>query len=750
MAAIAVATVLPAIGASERAVAQAPSATLSVAFAPGSPAPPVLNQPYGYAMDVANNGDVALDDLTTVDTVPVEMAVARVTTGSYTGLADFAAGEGVRVSYEKNTAPGVFTLWGSSPNAATNTTLTAPPPGVGPGEYITRVRWEYGQAAPGMRATARPVLAGSVINPDNAGGPVAVGDAIQNCADLTAVYTAGPTTVDRSSCLNFNLIAGPAIDISTTHSVPLGSTIKATATLTGGNPTGFISFRAYAASDAGCTTPRVAVAVPISGVGSYTTAPFTFPAGAYQWVARYLGDALHAAAATGCNDPAGAFAVVAPPTASASFAPATVAVGRPTALTFTITNPSANSVPLTGVALDDTLPVPLAVASPNGLSGSCGAGTITAAPGSQSVTLLDGTIPVGSSCSFSVDVTASAPGPVTNTTGAVRSANGGAGDTATATLSVDQPPAITSAASASFTPGRPGSFTVTSSGSPTPTLSDVGASLPGGVTFKDNGDGTATLSGTPAADSGGTYRFTITAANGAPPDARQSFTLIVPAPPTAPIVPAPPTVSIASPSDGARFTRGQRVPAAYTCQEGAGGPGLSSCAGTAPDGRPIDTGTAGRHSFTVTAISQDGLHATQTVSYTVVLPDNRFTVRHVRARPSARIRFGLTVPGPGVVDVLETAGQPGVARAARLLQPKPWRSVFARKHLTVARAGARTVTVYPDQRGRRLIVLRPGRVWIRLWVSYTPTHGRQRNIGMYAIHIPRPRHHRLQPDVVTG
>ena len=55
------------------------------------------------------------------------------TTGNYTGLDDFAAGEGVRVSYEKNTAPGVFTLWGSSPNTTISTTLTVPPPGLGAG-----------------------------------------------------------------------------------------------------------------------------------------------------------------------------------------------------------------------------------------------------------------------------------------------------------------------------------------------------------------------------------------------------------------------------------------------------------------------------------------------------------------------------------------------------------------------------------------------------------------------------------------
>ena len=102
------------------------------------------------------------------------------------------------------------------------------------------------------------------------------------------------------------------------------------------------------------------------------------------------------------------------------------------------------------------------------------------------------------------------------------------------TLTVNQAPAITSANSTSFTVGQLGSFTVTTTGFPTPSITRGGAVLPAGVTFVDTGNGTGTLSGTPAAGTGGVYTLSFTASNGVPPDAVQNpFTLIVNAPPSA-------------------------------------------------------------------------------------------------------------------------------------------------------------------------------------------------------------------------
>ena len=97
------------------------------------------------------------------------------------------------------------------------------------------------------------------------------------------------------------------------------------------------------------------------------------------------------------------------------------------------------------------------------------------------------------------------------------------GNGATETLNENVGPAITSAASASSIVGTAFSFTVTTTGAPTASLTETG-SLPAGVSFKDNGDGTATISGTPASGSGGSYPIQITAANSVG-GTTQSFTL---------------------------------------------------------------------------------------------------------------------------------------------------------------------------------------------------------------------------------
>jgi hypothetical protein len=85
---------------------------------------------------------------------------------------------------------------------------------------------------------------------------------------------------------------------------------------------------------------------------------------------------------------------------------------------------------------------------------------------------------------------------------------------------------------------------------------------------------------------------------------------------------APPGVpSIVTPANGATYTPGEVVDAVYSCADSASGPGLvagnAGCSGTVANGAAVDTSTTGPHTFAVTATSQDGQSATQTVSYAV-------------------------------------------------------------------------------------------------------------------------------------
>jgi len=126
-------------------------------------------------------------------------------------------------------------------------------------------------------------------------------------------------------------------------------------------------------------------------------------------------------------------------TISKTFGTSFVTVGRSTSLSFLITNPNASTA-LTGIAFSDTLPAGLVVATPNGLTGSCGAGTITAAAGGSTISRAGGTLAAGGSCTFTLNVTGTTPGLKTNTTTTVTSTEGGADGVTTASITVGEIP----------------------------------------------------------------------------------------------------------------------------------------------------------------------------------------------------------------------------------------------------------------------------------------------------------------------
>jgi len=92
------------------------------------------------------------------------------------------------------------------------------------------------------------------------------------------------------------------------------------------------------------------------------------------------------------------------PVLTKSFSPAAFTHGGTATLTFTITNTAAGATLRTGLAFTDTLPSGLRVATPPGTSGGCG-GTVTAAGGGAAISLSGGTVAMGATCSFTVNVT---------------------------------------------------------------------------------------------------------------------------------------------------------------------------------------------------------------------------------------------------------------------------------------------------------------------------------------------------------
>jgi hypothetical protein len=80
----------------------------------------------------------------------------------------------------------------------------------------------------------------------------------------------------------------------------------------------------------------------------------------------------------------------------------------------------------------------------------------------------------------------------------------------------------------------------------------------------------------------------------------------------------------------------------------------------------------------------------------------------------------VRVPGPGSVDVLDTAWKDNLASVAVLLKPDPHRLVFARRHVHMTRRGTPSVTATPNQQGRLLVVHPRYRVVLRLWVPTAP------------------------------
>ena len=286
--------------------------------------------------------------------------------------------------------------------------------------------------------------------------------------DFTITNPVG--NVDVESGVNFTdtLPAGPFM-ANATQSV-CGGTNNLTITA----PNQIALSGGTIAANGGTCSFSVPVTAP-AAVGSYVN--ITGPVG------TNFGDGVCPSFCLTGNSATATLTVPAPPTISKNFGAASIPLNGSTSLNFTIDK--SNPVALSGVGFSDNLPAGLVVATPTGLTGSCGGGTITATPGSAAVSLAGATLAANASCNFSVNVTGVTAGTKNNTTGNVSAAESGSGNTASASLAVVAPPTIAKSFGAASIPLNGStslSFTVTNADT-TSAVTGVAFSdtLPGGL-----------------------------------------------------------------------------------------------------------------------------------------------------------------------------------------------------------------------------------------------------------------------------
>ncbi len=200
-----------------------PEPGLSLSKYETNPATPTVGQAFQYIIRPDNNGNVPVENMVMEDALPAEFLISGVTTGSYSGVADYGGGVGVQVQYQLNDS-GTWEDWGSSSAVENNESLTIPG-GVTASE-ITDVRWLYGTASTSFNATTSPLLNGSI--PSATPGLTTV----KNCAAVTATYTGEPNPT-ASNCETFT-VAGDFVllrpdksrNSSTTGNKNPGDTIK--------------------------------------------------------------------------------------------------------------------------------------------------------------------------------------------------------------------------------------------------------------------------------------------------------------------------------------------------------------------------------------------------------------------------------------------------------------------------------------------------------------------------------------------
>jgi uncharacterized repeat protein (TIGR01451 family) len=173
-----------------------------------------------------------------------------------------------------------------------------------------------------------------------------------------------------------------------------------------------------------------------------------------------------------------------------------------------------------------------------------------------------------------------------------------------------KPPSITSGPIATFVVGTQGTFSVTTAGTPAPTIIESG-NLPNGITFNST---TSTLGGTAATGTGGTYNIIFTASNGVGANAVQNFTLTVD---QAPAITSSGSTTFAVGSQGIFTVTATGFPAPGLSESGNLPSGITFNPSTGTLSGSVAIGTGGTYNVSFTASNGVGANAIQ--SFTLIV-----------------------------------------------------------------------------------------------------------------------------------
>ncbi|HEY2499791.1 MAG TPA: hypothetical protein VGK24_22240 [Candidatus Angelobacter sp.] len=369
-----------------------------------SPSPVATNTSSTLSFAVSNPNVIAVDASFT-DTLPAGLVVAATpgVTNTCGGTVTAVAGSG-SISFSNASLPvGACTI---------TVKVSSPTDNV----YNNSVTINSTAAGTGVQSTSTASL--NVINPPS----------IAKAFGAATIPLNGTTTLTFTlSSTNVNLTLN---GVAFTDSLPSGLVVAPTPTLN--NTCGGTATAAAGSSS-----------VSLSGVTLTPGASCTVSVNVQGVTAGVNNNSVTVTSANGGtgNTSNASITVVAPPVITKVFGAASIPLNGTTSLSFTIQNPNTTTT-LTGVGFSDTLPAGLVISTPSGVTGTCGAGTITVTAGTNVISLSGGTIAANASCTFSVNVTGIAAGLQNNTTGNVTSTEGGTGGTASASIKVEAPPSI--------------------------------------------------------------------------------------------------------------------------------------------------------------------------------------------------------------------------------------------------------------------------------------------------------------------